>query len=295
MNNPTQSTADRYLAYHIPTLERSGLPEGSYQYKLVKDPYGMTVVAVTPKSPISVKVKKSLELYKYTEFIDDKNNTIYLSPGKVTGGNPAIPLKEAVIPPLDSVDMNPVQPKAKMIADPASFKEFVGNLKIEPVEKVKERFLTKRSDPAYVNSRRYANDLHRLFLELDDIKSRNELSDLFKSINLNIAKVFSLTSPMARKEYGEGNVIDFYEKSLKGGARLAAVEETLIKIAANLYNSPKYFSRLDEINYRLGIGPRNKLSKKLYDMSYRLPRDKYSGYADRLKKLAATLNNPTIR
>lgn len=197
---------------------------------------------------------------------------------------------------------SPSMLRSKMIADPSSFSDFVYDLNIEPLNKVKDRFLNKRGDPVYTGSNQYTKDVYRLAMELDDTENdRTKISRIFKDININISKVFAITPAMARRQFGSDNVVNFYSKSLKGGGKLASLEEInsmdivyskLNDISKKLRGLNHYAAVLDEIAFQRDIGPRSKLSKKLYDLSYQLPRDKYTDYAKRLRIVAAEVNDP---
>jgi hypothetical protein len=192
--------------------------------------------------------------------------------------------------------------RSKMIADPNSFKEFVYDLSLESLDRVKDRFLNKRGEHSYTGSNQYTKDVYRLAMELDDTENeRTKISKIFKDINQTISKAFAITPAMARRQFGSDNVVNFYSKSLKGGGKLASLEEInsmaivsdkLSEISKKLRGFNRYAAVLDEIAFEIDIGPRSKLSRKLYDLSYQLPLNKYADYAKRLRVTAAEVNDP---
>jgi hypothetical protein len=206
---------------------------------------------------------------------------------------------------MNNPSESPSMLRSKMIADPSSFSEFVYDLDIEPISRVKDRFFNKKEDPTYTKSNQYTKDVYRLAMELDDTENyRTKISRIFKEINEKISKAFAITPAMARRQFGSDNVVNFYSKSLKGVGKLASLEEInsmgivsdrLSDISKKLRGLNHYAAVLDEIAFQRDIGPRSKLSKKLYDLSYQLPLDKYADYAKRLRVVAAEVNNPEYK
>jgi len=73
----------QYLEYHIPTLERAGLPKGSYEYGMVSVPGSPSLVYVKPRKGFTQKAIDYLKQYKYFSRMDEKENIIYMEMGKL--------------------------------------------------------------------------------------------------------------------------------------------------------------------------------------------------------------------
>lgn len=78
---------DKYLASHMPELEKVGLYKGSYKYEYVKDPETFKpLIVVKPDDKMSQRTIDDLSMYKHTKFISERENEFYLEPGKVLSG-----------------------------------------------------------------------------------------------------------------------------------------------------------------------------------------------------------------
>jgi hypothetical protein len=193
----------------------------------------------------------------------------------------------------------PVQqdPKTRMIMDPAAFNAYVKGLNLEPLEQVKKRYETIKpleDVPQYVQSGQMAKDVTRLEMETGKVPNKNQPGKFL----VNQDPVF------IRKMYKPENVIEFYEKDLKGVGKKANIEEfnnrmatlTMISdIKSKLRGFNRYAAVLDEVAWRLGEEPRDRLSDKLYKLSSKLPVDKCAEQIKHLKSIAAKLNDPNYK
>lgn len=186
-----------------------------------------------------------------------------------------------------------IETKAKMILDPSAFSNYVKNLKLEPINKVRERFNKIRSiDEAvnYVKSGQQDKDMMRLEMETGKIEDKNKPGEYLIDIDPDYS----------RKVYGPKNVINFYEKDLHVTGKQAklvkfnnkAAAATILKsVTAKLRGFNQYACVLDEVSYFLGIEPRSKISSKLYELSYKLPVDKCASQIKKLKAIAVQIQH----
>lgn len=193
----------------------------------------------------------------------------------------------------------PIDQKAKMILDPSAFDSYIKGLNLEPIEQVKKRYeLIKPVEqvPQYVNSGQMAKDVTRLEMETGKVKNKNQPGKFL----VNQDPVF------VRKMYKPENVIEFYEKDLKGVGKNASIEvfnnrmATLtmisdIKHELKVRGYTKYAAILDEVSWFLDEQPRDRVSDRLYKLSYKLPKDRCADQIKRLKVLAAELNDSSCR
>jgi hypothetical protein len=95
---------EKFLASHMPELEKAGLPKGSYKFEYVKDPETwLPLVAIKPEAKMSPKTKDELSMYKHTKFISDRDNTVYLEPGKILSLSGAFNKKSFLVDMLDKI------------------------------------------------------------------------------------------------------------------------------------------------------------------------------------------------
>lgn len=192
------------------------------------------------------------------------------------------------------VDDAPVETKSKMILDPSTFKDYLKTLNLEPIEKVRERFNAQRGiDEAtkYLNSGQQDKDMTRLELETGKLDNKNQPGKF----------LINMEPEYIRKTYGPKNIIDFYENKLQSKGKQAglakfnrkmAAASMLQEVAYKLRGFNRYAAVLDEISFNLGVEPRSKTSRKLYELSSKLPADKCASQIKRLKVMAAEAQNP---
>jgi hypothetical protein len=190
--------------------------------------------------------------------------------------------------------MNTLDEKARIVLQPESFEHYIKALNLEPIEKVKERFEKVRPVNEmipYINNGQLDKDRTRLELETGKVINKNQPGKFL--VNMN--------PELVRRMYKPQNVINFYEKELKTVGKSASLESLNCKIAAitllntikpKLRGFSKYIAALDEASWYLEEEPRIRSSERLYKLSSKLPKDKCASQIERIKTVAAQLNDP---
>jgi len=83
-NRAWPGQGEKYIKYHLPTLERAGLTPDMYEFGIVRrDSGSLGTIYIKTKRPMTTKIINGIKNYKYTQDIDEDKNLIYMDYGKI--------------------------------------------------------------------------------------------------------------------------------------------------------------------------------------------------------------------